>query len=116
MNTAVTKHSVDKAKERLGVNKRKAEKRIVDALTRGKTAADFSSWERSFLEQEGRDGCRAIAYNGFCYIASPFATCVTLYPLPSWFGRRKHFDGKEKIWNIKRYNKIHLSADERSVL
>lgn len=32
MNTAVTKHSVEKAKERLGVNKKNAEKRINDAL------------------------------------------------------------------------------------
>ena len=47
MNTAVTKHSVEKVKERLGVNRKYAEKRINDALRRGKTAEDFSSWERS---------------------------------------------------------------------
>lgn len=116
MNTAVTKHSVEKAKERLGVSRKYAEKRINDAIHRGKTAEDFSSWERSFLEQEGKDGCRALAYNGFCYIISPLATCVTLYPLPSWFGRKKHFDGKEKIRKPKKYNKIRFTADARSAL
>jgi len=83
MNNSVTKHSLDKAKERLGINKKYAEKRITDALRRGKTSRDFSSWERSFLEQEGKDGCYAVAYNGFCYIVSPANACVTLYPPPS---------------------------------
>lgn len=110
MNTAVTKHSVEKAKERLGINRKYAEKRITDALRRGKTAESFSSWERSFLEQEGKDGCRAVAYNGFCYIVGPKNTCVTLYPLPSWFGHKKHFNGKEKIRNAKKYYKIHQTA------
>mgnify|MGYP001105565943 CR=1 FL=1 len=117
MNNSVTKHSLDKAKERLGINKKYAEKRITDALRRGKTSRDFSSWERSFLEQEGKDGCYAVAYNGFCYIVSPANACVTLYPpLPSWFGRKKHFDGKEKIRNPKKYNKIHQSMDARSII
>ena len=111
MNVAATKHSVEKVKERLGINKKYAEKRIADALKRGKTANDFSAWEREFLEQEGKGGCRAIAYNGYCYIVSPRETCVTLYPLPSWFGHKKHFDGKEKIRNIKKYNKIHRIVD-----
>lgn len=116
MNTAVTKHSVEKVKERLGINRKYAEKRITDALLRGKTAESFSSWERSFLEQEGKDGCHAVAYNGFCYIVSPYNTCVTLYPLPSWFGHKKHFDGKVKIRNIKKYNKIRQAVDTRRAL
>ncbi|MDE6060874.1 MAG: hypothetical protein K2G31_05330 [Clostridia bacterium] len=116
MNTAVTKHSLEKAKERLGINKNKAETMIANALCRGKTAEHFVAWERSFLVQESKNGCRAIAYNGFCYIVSPLNTCITLYPLPSWFGHRKHFDGKEKIRNVKRYNKLHYTVEERSVL
>lgn len=116
MKPSVTKHSLEKIKERLGVNLKRAEKRITDALTRGKSAEDFSSWERSFLEKEGKDGCRAVAYNGFCYIVSPDNACVTLYPLPIWFGQKKHFDGKEKIRNIKKYNKTHFDMGSRSVL
>lgn len=116
MKNFVTKHSLEKSKERLGINKKYAEKRIFDALSRGKTAEYFSSWERSFLKKEGHYGCRAIAYNGFCYIVSPNNTCVTLYPLPSWFGKKKHFDGKEKIRNFKKYSKIHLDVYDKSML
>lgn len=100
-----TYHSIDRAKERAGLNERKATKMIELALERGKSANYFSSMEKSYLESEGYDGCTAIAYNNFCYIVNENGICVTLYPLPAWFGKKKRFDGKEKIRNPKKYSK-----------
>ena len=108
MTTAInytTYHSIDRAKERAGLNERKATKMIELALERGKSASDFSSMEKSYLDSEGYDGCTAIAYNNFCYIVNENGICVTLYPLPAWFGKKKRFDGKEKIRNPKKYSK-----------
>lgn len=114
MKNHATKHSLDRMKDRLDVNKRKAEKQISDALKRGKPAEAFSSKERSFLAKKACDGCTALAYNGFCYIINADNVCVTLYPLPAWFGKKKHFDGKEKIRNPKKYDKYYLAQKRLS--
>lgn len=108
MKSFTTKHCIDRMKDRLGVNTHKAEKRISDAIERGLTAEAFSSWERSFLAKEAHGDCTALAYNGYCYIINANNVCVTLYPLPAWFGKKKHFDGKEKIRNFKKYHNNRL--------
>ena len=102
--TIVTIHGVSRAKERCNVkNVRSAEKNVTLAVQRGKRAEDCTSWEREYLSKEAHDDCMAIAYNNFCYIVNPAGACVTLSPLPSWFGKKKHFDGKERIRNYKKY-------------
>ena len=101
----VTLHSLERAKERMGMNKKVAVKQIKHALERGKTAKGFSSWEKAYLEKEAYGGCVAIAYNGYCYIFNNDNDCVTMYSLPVWFGKRKHFDGKKRIRNYKSYSK-----------
>lgn len=96
-------HSIERAKERIGYNKRNAEKQIERAIACGKTADHFTSWERDYLQGECGESTTAIAYNNFCYIVSDTGVCVTLFPLPVWFGKKKHFNGKEKIRNMKSY-------------
>ena len=44
-----TIHSLDRAKERAGLNERRAYKMIDLALERGKSAEDFTSWEKEQL-------------------------------------------------------------------
>ena len=107
----ITYHSIERAKERLGYNEKVAKKQIKRALERGKTADCFSSWEKNYLENESRENTYAIAYNNFCYIVGSDGTCVTMYPLPAWFGKKKHFDGKEKIRNAKAYSRYNSYAD-----
>ena len=103
-----TYHSIERTRERRKLkNRRAAVNHIYHAVRQGKRAADFTSWERSYLENEGKDGCTAIAYDGFCYILSEQGQCVTVHALPSWFGKRKPFDGKKRIRHSKRYQKYH---------
>lgn len=104
-----TVHSLDRAKERTGLNEKNAVKQIDLALRRGKSAESFTSWERSFLTREANDNCTALAYDGFCYIVNENGFCVTMYPLPAWFGKKKHFSGKERIRNMKTYSRLHSS-------
>ena len=66
--TCTTFHNIERAKERIGLNSRNAEKKISQAFSRGKTAEEFTSWERSYLEKDAHGECVAMAYSGFCYI------------------------------------------------
>ena len=108
-----TLHSIDRAKERCHFkNQRTAEKNIARAIERGKRAEDYASWERSYLSKEAYDNCTAIAYNSFCYIINEEGDCVTVYQLPAWFGKKKRFDGKEKIRDYKKYCKNNAAYVE----
>lgn len=109
---ATTHHSIERVMERRSIkNVRTAEKNIARAIQNGKRAENFTSLEHTFLSKEGRDNCTAIAYNGFCYIVNKNGACVTVYPLPVWFGRRQHFRGKEPIRDFRKYCKSNRKYD-----
>ena len=115
MSAAASKHSLERAKERQKLkNQRAAERNMDRALRNGKRAEDCSSWERNFLLHESHDDCVAVAYNGFCYIFNEQDVCVTLYPLPPWFEKKKRFVGKERIRDYKRYQSNFLDDYRRS--
>ena len=98
-----TYHSLQRAEERTRFNGKAARRFIENGLTRGKTADDYTKEERRYLSSIAYDDCIAKAYNGYCLIISSDGDCVTLYPLPDWFGKKKHYDGKTQIRNVKRY-------------
>ena len=103
--SVATAHSLSRAKERMGVKGKQAEKRIRLAMERRKGAECFSAKEKRFLEGESSEGLTAVAYNSFCYILSDSGVCVTMYSLPGWFGKKMHYDGKQKIRNMKKYSR-----------
>ena len=104
--TIFTLHAMERSKERRNYkNQRTAIKNIELAIARGKRAEDFTSWERNYLYSACTENKYAIAYNNFCYIVSEEGCCITMFPLPVWFGKKKHFDGKERIRNYKKYCK-----------
>ena len=107
--TRATVHSIDRARERFATNEKTATKNIHLALERGKTADEFTSKERDFLINTAQGDVTALAYNNFCYLVNSEGFCVTMYPLPAWFGKKKHFDGKERIRNVKTYAKHHAN-------
>lgn len=106
-----TLHGIERVKERCNLkSKRTAEKNINRALQKGKRAEEYTSWERAYLSKEAHGNCTALAYNGFCYILNESGACLTAYALPVWFGKKKHFDGKERIRDYKKYcrgNSVH---------
>ncbi len=109
INTSiVTVHGTRRAKERQNLkNQRSVEKNVQLAIQRGKRAEDCTSWEHAFLSVEAKNNCTAVAYNNFCYIISPDCVCITMYPLPAWFGKKKAFNGKERIRNYRRYSRLY---------
>lgn len=109
---SATAHSINREKGRRNVKSlHTAKKDIARARERGTCAEGFSSWERSYLNNESRGDCIAVAYNNFCYIFNADGYCVTLYHLPAWFGKKKRFDGKLRIRNYKKYCQINVFFD-----
>lgn len=100
-----TYHSIIRAKERTGLSERKTTRMIGQAWEKGKRAREFSSMEKSYLEQKEFGGHTAVAYNNYCYIFCEEGFCITLFPLPGWFGKKKRFDGKERIRDLHKYCK-----------
>jgi len=104
----VTKHSLQRVKERCNIkNSQSAINTIQRARLHGKDASKYTSCEREYLENAGQGNCTAFAYNNFCYIFSDQGKCVTVYALPEWFGQKKHFDGKNRIRNYRKYCRIN---------
>lgn len=106
-----TKHSIERAKERIGANRKRAERIIGNALERGKGAEEFSSIEKEYLAKESSYGCTAIAYGSFCFIINESGKCVTEYRLPKYFGKKKLYNGKEKIRHPKAFIRNYDFAD-----
>lgn len=98
-----TEHSIQRANERTRYSGRSAERFIRNGIARGKAAEDFNQLEGSYLASLARDNCIAKAYNGYCLIISRDGECVTLYRLPNWFGKKRHYDSKTLIRNAKHY-------------
>ena len=105
--TDATQHSIERVMERCNLKNRRAAINVIRrAIARGKCADAYNSWERNFLRRESCGCCTAVAYNNFCYILNESGSCVTVYPLPHWFGKKKRFDGKTRIRDLKKYNKV----------
>lgn len=109
----LTQHSIERAKLRIrSKSTNYSKKQVQMAYERGRRAEDLCSWERNYMEKQKRNQCdEPVAYNGFCYIFAVYrereeAICLTVYPLPPWFNRRKshYYHKKERIKDIKNYH------------
>lgn len=106
-NKTTTAHGLERAKERMDCNEKKAIRAIEGAINHGKRANDFKSAERDFLKKHETDNCIAVAYNKFCYIINELGACVTMYALPAWFDKKRYYSGKERIRNLKAYSRMN---------
>ena len=111
----VTEHSLKRAKQRIGINKKYAERQIRLARERGKRADQFKSLEKKYLSRTVYEECEPIVYDGYCYLFSNEGNCITIYPLPNWFGKKKHYDGKTKIKKIKTYYKNNYEITKNTM-
>lgn len=86
-------HSYSRAKERAGLNRKRAEKMIERARFRGIGYEDCTwSLDKKFLLRKTDDETKALAYNGYCFIFDRESLqCITMFPLPKHFGKKKTF-------------------------
>ena len=104
-----TLHSIERAKDRIGMNPRAAEHFMRNALERGKDKSMFScEQKRRWLEaKESACGYKALVYNGHCYIVTQENVVITLYELPVWFTRANRYNGRERIRNQAKFEKYN---------
>ena len=107
-----TIHSIERVNERTRFNGKTAIRFLENGIARGKLTDEYSQKERKYLESLARDNCVAKTYNGFCLIISEYGTCVTIYKLPEWFGKKRYYDGKKRVRNIKRYVTSQMNTYE----
>lgn len=108
-----TLHSIERAKERTGMNPRTAEHFMRVAMERGKDKAMFSGEQkrRWLAAKEDACGYKAIVYNGICLIVDR-ETVITLYRVPEWFRRASRYNGKERIRNQAKFEKFNRPHPE----
>ena len=104
-----TYHGMERTKERLGLKFRDACRRHELAAERGKGSECFKGMEREYLKTRSSDDHRAVAFDGNCYILGVDNAVITIFPLPSWWMKKKNYNGKERIRNIKKYCKMNYS-------
>ena len=105
-----TIHSIERANERTRFNGKTAIRFIENGIERGKTADEFTQKESKYLASLARDNCVAKVYNGFCLIVSELGVCVTIYKLPEWFGKKRYYDGKKRVRNVKNYTTFRMNT------
>ncbi len=105
-----TKHSISRAKERAGYNRKKAVKMMDLARTRGVRSEECRwSVDRKFLESKSDEQVVAVAFNGFCFVLDRDTMhCITMFSLPKCFGQKKTYyksnDKKRYLENFDRSN------------
>jgi len=110
----LTYHSLERTQERTGFNARTSARLISNALERGKTSENFNARERDYIIGKSLNGHRAVIYNSYCFIFAADNFCITMYPLPIWFGKTR-YDGKNKIRNARRYTRHNSTPCEMFV-
>ena len=104
-----TIHSINRAKERAGLSRKKAEKMMNLARTRG-IGYEGCRWslDRMFLINRSNEVALALAYNGYCFIFNrETAECITMYPLPKHFGKKKTYYGTSDRKQNVRYEMMY---------
>ena len=104
-----TMHSIERAKERIGANRKTAEHIMRNAIERGKDKTMFSNEQKRqwLIARDSACGCKALVYNNTCFIVSQDDIVITLYQLPNWFNQSRRYNGKERIRNQAKYAKYN---------
>ena len=98
-----TLHALQRTNERTGFNLKTSERFIANALERGKRAEDFRDREKDYLLRTVKNNSKALVYNTYCFIFSKENICITMFPVPKWFGKKRRYNSKNK--HIREYQK-----------
>lgn len=99
----MTKHSIERARERAGLSKNAAEHIFEKAFLFGETAESLPSKERNYMLSKSEGDKSLRLYGDFLYLFTNDGICVTMYHKPIWFCRKSNYSGKIRIRNPKKY-------------
>ena len=98
-----TRHGLERAMERIDLNRKEAIYNINLALHKGKSYEQYNTTkEKEYLQKHSIDVI-ALAFDKYCYIFSYQGECITVYPLPEWWEKKVIYNGKERIKKPKKF-------------
>ena len=106
-----SQNSIDRVKERAGLNKKRARKMMDLARARGIRSHECH-WnvDRNFMESKCNDEVEAVAYNGYCFILERQTMhCITVFALPKNFGKKKTYYDKTSRRENQGYSRFCFS-------
>lgn len=104
IKTNSTRHSAERAEERLSLNNRQSDKEFRNAWLYGKRSYDMYGKPFRVLEKRSQDQKEAVFYRDNIFVFSKEARCITVFPAPACFTNR--YCGKTSIRSIIKYNKM----------
>ena len=110
-----TYHAIIRTMERTGLDRTAAVQFIGKAMERGKGTEFFNGEVRRYLESKSADGQRAIVYGFYCFIISAEDICITMYSISDRLNDKKHYDGKQKIRDIRKYMRFNSDYQQQEV-
>lgn len=102
----MTYHSILRTVERANLSRDSAVRMIEKAKEYGKKAEAFPSDERKYLKQLEREGSNVLYHAGYCFILTDDYKCITMFPVPQWFGKKSRHCGKTVVRNPKKYSRM----------
>lgn len=96
-------HAEMRIKERAGFGVDTAEKMSERAWNYGKIYIEYSGREREYLKGKSINNSIAVCYGGYIYIFTIAGLCITMYQVPSWFGKKDYYECKKIVRNPKKY-------------
>ena len=108
---SISKHALERTMERTTLNENQAKRFIGNAFERGCKKDELPmAWQKKYITQTERDLYNGLTdvrvYNNYIFIFSATKVLITMYPLPEFFSKKKYFNGKSPIRNIRKFNRI----------
>lgn len=105
-------HGLMRTMERADCNDRQALRFIRNARLRGKGMDDLEmKWQKRFLALRSSiqpdPGAELRVYCGYLFIFSSAGHLITMYELPHSFTRKRVFDGKTRVRDVRKYSRLN---------
>lgn len=105
-------HSIERAKDRAGLNPKAAQHFMRNALERGKDKTMFTHEKRKRLSSKEYCQRKALVYNDMCLIVDRKDVVITLFNVPTWFKKSNRYNGKERIRNRAKFERFNRQPPE----
>lgn len=102
----MTYHSIIRTSERANLNHHSAIRMIERAKECGKRAEAFPAIERNYMKNMEINGKTVLYHAGYCFVFGDECACITMFPVPQWFGKKSRHYGKTLVKKPKKYFKM----------
>ncbi len=111
-----SKHGFIRTMERADMNDHQALRLIQNAWARGKRIDELPLTRQkkyvSHYESLLPDGYTNLrVYGGYLFIFSAGGRLITMHPLPKTFSKKRIYDGKTKVRDVRKYNRFNNRED-----